>query len=176
MTIHSDHPFIPPPHERNQARRLRGRLPAPVTLWTAIGEDGPAAWTVSSLLVADGEPPEVAGLLKESTDLYDAALASRRAAVTLLGEEHRHLADAAAELAPAPGGIWRLAEFAQTEWGPVLAGRSWFGVRIVGTPELIGWNVLARGVIERIEIMDGSARGSDTLGVLRGRYRNWPFE
>lgn len=169
MTIHSDHPFIPPPHERNQARRLRGRLPAPVTLWTAIGDDGPAAWTVSSLLVVDGEPPEVAGLLKEATDLYDAALSSGRVAVTVLGDEHRHLADAAAELAPAPGGIWRLAEFTDTEWGPVVAGRSWFGARIGGTPEPIGWNVLARGAIEHIHLTDGH-----TLGVLRGRYRSWP--
>lgn len=171
MTIHSEHPFVPPPHERNQARRLRGRLPAPVTLWTAVGEEGRAAWTVSSVFVVDGEPPEVVGLLKESTDLFDAAMDTGRVAVTLLGDEHRHLADAAAGMAPAPGGIWRLADFIDTEWGPVVSGRTWFGVRIRGDSQSVGWNELVRGTIEHIEILDG-----DTLGVLRGRYRDWSSE
>jgi len=169
VTIHSDHPFVPPPHERNPIRRLRGRLPAPVTLWTALGSEGPAAWTVSSLMVVDGEPPEAAGLLKESTDLLDSALESGRVAVSLLQTEHRLLADAAAEIAPAPGGIWRLTDFTQTDFGPVVTGCTWFGLRITGEPSPIGWNVLVRGVINHVELAEG-----DTLGVLRGRYREWP--
>lgn len=169
MSIHDDHPFIPPADERNAPRRLRGRLPAPVTLWTAGTDDEAAAWTVSSLLIADGEPAEIAGLLKTETDLLDLAFASGRVAISLLGWEHRLLADAAAELAPAPGGIFRLAEFTETEWGPVVTGTSWCGVRLRPGSEPMGWNVLVRGVIEYIELTEET-----TLGVLRGRYRNWP--
>ena len=42
-------PFATPPGKRSPARRLRGRLPAPVTIWTA-GE-GPRL--VKDLLVED---------------------------------------------------------------------------------------------------------------------------
>ena len=46
-------PLRHPEEDRSAVRRLRGRLAAPVTLWTA---PGPAGLTVSSMLVADGEP------------------------------------------------------------------------------------------------------------------------
>ena len=56
MTIHSTDPFATPEEQRSPLRRLRGRLAAPVTLWTADGPAGPAGLTVSSMLVAEGEP------------------------------------------------------------------------------------------------------------------------
>jgi 3-hydroxy-9,10-secoandrosta-1,3,5(10)-triene-9,17-dione monooxygenase reductase component len=42
--IHSTDPFAVPDNEKSQVRRLRGRLAATVTLWTA---PGPAGLTVS---------------------------------------------------------------------------------------------------------------------------------
>src|SRR5919197_877292 len=51
------HPFTTPPERRDPARRLRGRLLAPVTVWTAGHPPATAGLTVSSLLVAEGRPP-----------------------------------------------------------------------------------------------------------------------
>ena len=70
--IHDEHPFVPPPEQRDPVRLLRGRLVAPVTIFTA-GDD-PAGWTgltVSSLVVAEGDPPLLYCLLGPTTDLVE---------------------------------------------------------------------------------------------------------
>lgn len=143
MTIHDSHPFeggTP----RRPLRRFRGRLPAPVTIWAARPE-APAGLTVSSVLVADGEPGEVVGLIDPASDLYDALLETRAWAVSLLSYEDRQLSDAMAGLAPAPGGPFRLARWRATDWGPVLAtSPGWLGVRLEGSPVGAGWSMLVR--------------------------------
>ena len=58
----------------DRGRRLRGRLVAPVTVWTAGSGENRAGLTVSSCLVAEGEPAEVLGLIGDLTDLYAAIL------------------------------------------------------------------------------------------------------
>ena len=63
MTIHSSHPFLDPEGDRDPVRRLRGRLGGTVSLWTAGGPDERAGLTVSSWLVAGGEPGRVLALL-----------------------------------------------------------------------------------------------------------------
>ena len=82
--IHSSDPFATPEQDRSPVRRLRGRLAATVTLWTA---PGPAGLTVSSMLVADGDPGRVLGLVDEESDFWDAVSVARRFAVTPLGPE-----------------------------------------------------------------------------------------
>ena len=52
--IHHEHPFQTPADQREPARRLRGRLTSPVTIWTAYGAEGPVGLTVSSIIVAEG--------------------------------------------------------------------------------------------------------------------------
>ncbi len=69
MTIHGDHPFLPPEEERSPVRRFRGRLPSPVTLWTSVHNGERAGLTVSSMLVANGEPGYVLGVLDPESDL-----------------------------------------------------------------------------------------------------------
>jgi flavin reductase (DIM6/NTAB) family NADH-FMN oxidoreductase RutF len=127
-------------------------------------------WTVSSLLVADGEPPELLGLLDEDSDLADVLPHSGSLAVSLLGAPHQFLADAFAGVAPAPGGAFRLGSWRDTEWGPVLAGApAWLGVRLArGVVERAGWTLLVRGTIEHAEVAD---EAEAVLGYLRGRYR-----
>src|ERR671932_775332 len=56
-------PFAVPAERRDPARRLRGRLVAPVTVWTAGHPPGGAGLTVSSVLVAEGQPARLLGLL-----------------------------------------------------------------------------------------------------------------
>ncbi|MGH3477146.1 MAG: flavin reductase family protein [Nocardioidaceae bacterium] len=167
MTIHSDHPFLTPEPDRNPVRRLRGRLASPVTLWTARPDD-PVGLTVSSMLVADGDPPKLLALLDPDSDLWDALARSRQAAVSVLGWQHRTLADAFAGVAPAPGGAFRLTEWTDTSWGPVLSDASaWAGVRLVDTePRPVGWALAVEAVLERAEV------GEDSPPLLhrRGRY------
>jgi flavin reductase (DIM6/NTAB) family NADH-FMN oxidoreductase RutF len=174
--IHATDPFATPEHERSPVRRLRGRLPAAVTLWTATDPDGgPAGLTVSSTLVADGEPARLIGLLDPESELFEAAEAAGRFAVAPLRAEDRQLADRFAGLMPAPGGHFANdhdgagseARWRDTPYGPVLAGLdTWAGCRLDGTRPL-GWGLLVEATIEHVEI------GShvDPLLHFRGRYR-----
>lgn len=170
MTIHPDHPFLPPTNERDPLRRLRGRTPSPVSVWTSELAGRPAGWTVSSMLIADGRPAELLGLLDEDSDLTGTLLETRTVAVSLLGWQHRGLADAFAGTAPAPGGVFRLGHWLPTPWGPVLQDAvGWLGARLLpGEPQHAGWALLVRATVEQVEVAEGPA---DVLSHLRGRYR-----
>ena len=110
MTIHSEHPFLPPEEDRSPVRRLRGRVGSPVTLWTAYDRGRhPVGLTVSSALVAHGDPGWELGLVDPDSDLWAAVERAGRLAVSVLRWPHRSLADAFAGVAPAPGGPFRLA-------------------------------------------------------------------
>lgn len=170
MTIHSDHPFLPPESERSPLRRLRGRLTSGVTVWTATSGGRPAGLTVSSMLVADGEPGRVLGLLDPDSQLWEAAVSSGTVAISWLTYDDRRLADAFAGLAPAPGGAFKLAAWQETTWGPVLAGAAtWAGCRLADEeePREVGWALLVQGVLEHIEVAEEQA---PALAHRRGRY------
>ena len=168
MTIHDTHPFAASGQPRRPLRRFRGRLPAPVTIWASAGRSGPVGLTVSSLVVADGEPGEVIGLVDPASDVFDAVRATGRWAVSLLSYGDRQLADAMAGLAPAPGGPFRLARWRDTDWGPVLAtSPGWIGATVVAEPVEAGWSMLVRGVVEHIEIDEAV----DPVAYVRGSYR-----
>lgn len=161
MTIHSTDPFATP---ESPIRRLRGRLAHPVTLWTA---PGPAGLTVSSAIVADGDPGRVLGLIDEESDLWAAAEQSGRFAVTPLGPADRQTADRFAGLLPAPGGLFAAGEWVFGAYGPVpAAAATWAGCRLVEARPC-GWALLVEGVVEQVEAGAGAA----PLIHYRGRYR-----
>lgn len=169
-------PFATPEEDRSPVRRLRGRLVAPVTLWTA---PGPAGLTVSSMLVADGEPGRVLGLVDGESDLFEAARAAGRFLICPLTAGDQPVADRFAGLAPAPGGWFAQDQWEQTEYGPVLAGdRTWAGCMVTSTRGY-GWGMLVEGTIARIRLSSGPAdhSGADAtadhhpLVHHRGRYR-----
>ena len=167
MTIHSGHPFLEPPSGRDPVRRLRGRLGGAVTLWATGSEDTRAALTVSSVLVAVGEPARLLGLLDPDSDLATAVASTGTAVVALLQWPHRDLADAFAGVAPAPGGAFRLGAWSQTPWGPLLDGVSaWAGIRFPEPAREVGWSGLFDGVVEHVEILTEEA----PLVHRRGRY------
>src|SRR5690349_12073117 len=118
MTIHSTDPFAAPEDDRSPVRRLRGRLGAPVTRWTA---PGPAGLPASSAVIADGEPGRVLGLIDDESELWTAIEGAGRFALAPLRPSDRQLADRFAGLMPAPGGPFRADRWRETDYGPVLA-------------------------------------------------------
>jgi flavin reductase (DIM6/NTAB) family NADH-FMN oxidoreductase RutF len=168
MTIHREHPFLG--GGRDPIRQFRGRMIAPVSLWTAAAGGRRAGWTVSSFLIADGAPAVVVGLVDEDSDFAATLAAGRTFALNLLGWQHRALAEAFAGLAPAPGGVFRLGSWSETDWGPTLEGvPAWLGARATGgLTERAGWALLVRAEIEHVEI--GPEDGEPVLGHLRAHY------
>ena len=199
MTIHHSDPFATPDEERSPVRRFRGRLPSPVTVWTAgrlpIGTadgsaPGPVGLTVSSLLVADGDPGRVIGLIGDESELWTAIQDTGRFVVIQLGAADRQIADRFAGLLPAPGGPFRSGTWTQSDYGPVPGdpatvpgdpatvpgdaatvpgreSRTWAGCRL-DSAHPYGWGLLVEASIEMINF--GPAY--DTLVHLGGRYRN----
>lgn len=166
MTIHSDHPFLEPPASRDAARRLRARTGGVVSLWTSGAGTGRAGLTVSSMMIATGEPARVLGLVDPDSDLVDALEETGTAVVQLLRWEHHQLADVFAGIIPAPGGMFRQAEFETTPWGPRLAdATTWAGVRLESSTPL-GWSLLVTCVLEDAVLGDEQ----DPLVHRRGRY------
>lgn len=166
MTIHTDHPFADP--DPDPVRRLRGRLGGRVSLWTSGTGADRAGLTVSSLLVATGEPGHVLGLLDPDSDLAETLLDTGVGVVHLLDQPHRDLAEAFAGLTPAPGGPFRLADWEQTAWGPrLLDAGTWAGVRVAAAPQPVGWSVLVDAVLDHVVLDEDDAA---PLHHRRGRY------
>jgi len=166
VTIHDTHPFLDPESERDPVRRFRGRLGGAVTLWTSGSDQDRAGLTVSSLMVAGGEPARILGLLDPDSDLAEALQRTGRAVVHLLGWRHRDLADAFAGVAPAPGGAFRLAEFEAGEWGPLLADApAWAAVSLESEQD-VGWSSLVTCAVDDVHL------GEDTPPLVhrRGHY------
>jgi flavin reductase (DIM6/NTAB) family NADH-FMN oxidoreductase RutF len=164
VTIHSQHPFREPVPD--PVRRLRGRLAGTVTLWTSGHGPRPAGLTVSSVMVAAGEPAYLVALLDPDSDLAAELEHSGAAVVQLLQWRHRQLAEVFAGLAPAPGGAFRQAEFTPTEWGPRLAdAASWAGV-VLREQKPVGWSALVTCEVVHVEL----GEEDEPLVHRRGRY------
>jgi flavin reductase (DIM6/NTAB) family NADH-FMN oxidoreductase RutF len=141
---------------------------APVTLWTATGPAGPAGLTVSSMLVADGDPGRMLGLVDDESDLWEALSAAGRFAVCPLHAGQRQLADRFAGLAPAPGGRFAHDRWQETGYGPVPADHpTWVGCRL-DHARPFGWGLLVEATVAEVVI---AADEVDPLSHYRGRYR-----
>jgi 3-hydroxy-9,10-secoandrosta-1,3,5(10)-triene-9,17-dione monooxygenase reductase component len=171
VTIHASNPFATPDDQRSSVRRLRGRLPAPVTLWTAGSGPDRAGLTVSSVLVVDGDPGRLLGVIGDEADLWTTMQATRRFALIQLETEDRQVADRFAGLLPAPGGPFRVGEWEQSEYGPVPAARTWAGCRL-DDARPYGWGLLVEASIETITFV----APADALSHLGGRYRDIPLD
>jgi flavin reductase (DIM6/NTAB) family NADH-FMN oxidoreductase RutF len=174
VSIHGEHPFATPKADRSPLRRLRGRMPSPVSVWTAAMGGRPAGWTLSSFLIADGEPAQVIGVLDEDSELADLLTSAEpegpRLVVNLLGWSHRGLADAFAGVTPAPGGAFTLGAWTDSRWGPVRADApGWLGARVLAPIEHAGWGLLLRAEVEHVAL--GPDPEGGMLSYRRGRYR-----
>jgi flavin reductase (DIM6/NTAB) family NADH-FMN oxidoreductase RutF len=164
MTIHSEHPFLDP--DPDPVRRLRGRLGGVVTLWTSGSEEW-AGLTVSSVMVAGGEPGRLLALLDPDSDLRSVLTETGRSVVQLLEWGHRDLAEAFAGQLPSPGGPFRMGEWEQTEFGPrLVSATSWAAVELESS-KTVGWSDLV--VARVVEVVLGD--DAEPLVHRRGRYR-----
>jgi flavin reductase (DIM6/NTAB) family NADH-FMN oxidoreductase RutF len=161
-----DDPFATPLEERRLDRRFRGRLVAPVTVWTAGSGDRRAGLTVSSLLVAEGDPAEVLGLLDPLSDLFDLIVERGCFVVHVLEAAEQRAAGMFAGAYPVDP--FEEVETVDGEFGPVLNGsRHTLRCRL-GSSEEVGFQMLVRGRIEAIKIVTDTGQ---PLVRYRGRYR-----
>jgi flavin reductase (DIM6/NTAB) family NADH-FMN oxidoreductase RutF len=165
--IHDEHPFATPPDLRDPARQLRGRVASGVTLLTSGGPDARTGLTVSSLLVAEGEPSRLVALVGEASDLWFAIEQSGSFVLHVLGVGDRQISDRFAGIRPSPGGLFVGLDVEDGPWGPTI--------RTLGTRAHCrlersvetGFHQLVTGLIDQIdlEVLD------EPLVYYRGRYR-----
>jgi flavin reductase (DIM6/NTAB) family NADH-FMN oxidoreductase RutF len=165
VTIHTSHPFAA--DEPDNVRRFRGRLGGVVTLWTAGSAERQAGLTVSSLMVANGEPARLFALLDPDADLRELLADTGRAVVQVLTWADRGLAEVFAGTAPAPGGAFRQVEFVASSWGPRLASATTFAHVALEAEQEAGWSVL---VSCRLEEATVGEEDGPVLGHRRGRF------
>lgn len=165
MTIHPEHPFDD--GQRDPARQLRGRLGSRVCLLTSGDGRRRAGWTVSAVLLVDGQPWRVLTLVDPDSDLCERAEQTGRAVLHLLEGGQHFLADAFAGLAPAPGGPFTLTSWEQTEAGPRIAGQQNWAELSLESAQDLGWSRQLVFTIDQAHAGEDSA----PLHHLRGRYR-----
>lgn len=163
-----EHPFIPPEAERDPVRRLRGRLAAPVTIITAGGGADRAGLTVSSLMLAEGDPGSVHFLLGPTADVYDTMKRTDRLVVHVLAHEHRTLSEVFAGRRPSPGGPFTGVAVTDSEWGPQIdeiPDRAYCsGVSVVEH----GYSLLVSADVDAVDV----SNLTDPLLYFRGGYRD----
>ncbi|MDF2739413.1 MAG: flavin reductase domain protein fmn-binding protein [Actinomycetia bacterium] len=168
IRVGSQPPFAVPPERRDRARRWRGRLVAPVTVWTAGQLPGGAGLTVSSVLVAEGQPARLLGLIDPTSAFFAAAQESGAFVVHVLAAGDRALAERFSEVRPPIRGMFERLQVAASPWGPVLGGsRPRAACRLAGSAT-VGHGELVEGVIEQLELPDLE----DPLAYLHGSYRS----
>lgn len=168
MTIHSEHPFLPPPQDRDPLRRLRSHLPAPVSVWTSSDGTRRDGWTISSMLVADGDPGELVALVNEDSDWWDLFRETGVATVNVLAAHQGAVSEAFARLAPSPGGPFRTGTWTDAPAGPRLENAFAWVTAVLSDPHPphAGWGLLVRCTIDSIDWGQADA----PLGYRAGRY------
>ena len=165
--IHDDHPFQTPPDERDPVRQFRGRLVAPVTVFTAGGEGSWAGLTVSSLMIAEGEEASVVALIGPATDLWDQIEGTQTFIVHILDDSQREHGDAFAGIRPRPGGPFAGLDVEHSEWGPVIASLpNRLFCRLAESTSL-PFHELVVGTVDKAEVGDLD----DPATYFRGGYR-----
>jgi 3-hydroxy-9,10-secoandrosta-1,3,5(10)-triene-9,17-dione monooxygenase reductase component len=160
-------PFATPAALRDPARRLRGRLASPVTVWTSGAPSAPSGLTVSSILVAEGEPSSVLGLVNSTTDLWEAVEETGAFVVHVLERRHRHLAERFAGRMPSPGGLFRELVIEPSDWGPKLTDVPNRALCRLAGARQVGYHNLVEAAIEGVEVESLE----DPLAFYQGRYR-----
>ena len=164
--IHDEHPFATPQELRDPVRRFRGRLTAPVTIVTSGGPSARTGLTVSSVIVAEGEPAFVHFLAGTGAEVWDSIADTGTFIVHVLERGHRSMSDVFAGYRPSPGGLFAGLDITDTPHGPEiqeLPTRCY--CRLADSRET-AFHTLVTGVIERVQLHDLR----DPLRWFRGEY------
>lgn len=164
MTIHGDYPFRSA--DTDEVRRLRARVGATVSLWTAGSGSTAAGLTVSSYLVVSGEPGRIIGALDPDSDLVAQIEHTGRCVVQLLEWADRDLAEMFGGTMPAPGGPFTHAEFEQMPAGPRLAHATTWLAGSLESRTPTGWSDLVALRIDEVVVGD-----ADWLTHVHGQFR-----
>jgi len=167
MTIHSSHPFAD--REPDEVRRFRGRIGGGVTLWTTGEGRSRAGLTITSLMVANGEQPQVLALVDPDSELKDALDDGSGCVVQVLVWRDRALAEMFAGTAPAPGGAFAHAEWEQTDYGPRLATATTWAYVVPVDERPVGWSSLLTCRIDEVHVLDET---EPALAHRRGRFHS----
>lgn len=165
--IHYENPFATPLDKREPGRRLRGRLAAPVTVWTSGTLPSGTGLTISSIVLAEGRPSMILGLMNETTDVFEIIRTTGSFVVHVLDYSDRVLADRFAGLRPSPGGLFAGLEVAESDWGPILSDVTNRAYCRFADESPAGYQRLVRGEIEKIDLEELAT----PLVYFRGRYR-----
>jgi len=145
-------PFVVPRDERSPARRFRGRLVAPVTIWTATGSGGSGVGlTVSSVVVVEGDPPLLLGLLDPLADLVQAIETTGRFVVGILTGDSWRLAEEFAGHYPSYN-LFAEHDVADSPSGPVLTETKDRAYCALRSTREVGWSLLVEAEVERFEL------------------------
>jgi flavin reductase (DIM6/NTAB) family NADH-FMN oxidoreductase RutF len=139
-----------------------------VTVWTAGGPGDATGLTVSSVLVAEGRPPLLVGLISPTSDLLDAIRSTGRFVVHVLGEGNETLAERFAGVRPSPGGLFTGLRMEDSEWGPMLLDFPDRAMCSLQEAAEIGYHVMVRGAVDEFTMSDFD----EPLVYFRGRYRS----
>lgn len=163
-------PWADAPGERDPLRRLRGRLVLPVTVWlaNASGTGYEVGLTVSSVLVAQGDPAMLAGLVSPASELADVLTSGPSCFVAhVLSAQHKRLAQHFAGELPAPADLLTTRPSA---YGPLLeAAGDRLLCRTVSTKPF-GWSLLVEAEVAEAQV--GAA--GKALAWWRGGFQVLP--
>ena len=166
-SVRYGNPWADPPTARDPLRRLRGHLVLPVTVWLAGDVDGRApltGLTVSSVLMSQGEPASLAGLVTPGSDLADLlGHPSSRFVVHLLGAPHRRLAQHFAGDLAAPA---ELLVADNSTHGPLLDVVADRALCRTTSVKPFGWSLLVEAEVEGVQV----AEAGKGLALYHGAF------
>ena len=137
-----------------------------MTVFTSGQNDEKAGLTISSLVIAEGEPAVLLAVVDPLSRLQEQAIETGRLVVHVLGADEARIAGLFA--GNYPGDPFEATEYEESEYGPVLVGdRSVVRCRYLSS-EPLGFQGLLRAEIRSIELADDR---HDPLVWYRGRYR-----
>jgi flavin reductase (DIM6/NTAB) family NADH-FMN oxidoreductase RutF len=142
-------------------------MAAPVTVVTSGAGDHRTGLTVSSLVVAEGEPSRIYFLLGSTTDLFYGLEETGKFVVHVLETGDQALADVFAGLRPSPGGRFADLNVEQTEWGPVLSDVKTRAYCTFEGGDEETFFIVAEGRVDKLELSEVQ----EPLVYFRGQYR-----
>jgi 3-hydroxy-9,10-secoandrosta-1,3,5(10)-triene-9,17-dione monooxygenase reductase component len=153
-SVRYGNPWASAVEARDPVRRLRGHLVLPVTVWMTADDDeemAPVGLTVSSVVLSQGAPPMLAGVVSPASDFADAlgASSSGRFSVQVLGSAHRRLAQHFAGELPAPD---ELLTTRSSPYGPLLEAVTDRLFCRMTASRPFGWSLLIEAEVEGTEV------------------------